>query len=179
MSVRPPVQHRAVAASPLQEVTEALHRADAEGFARGYAQARNELAPDVEQLLAHVFADALDSLSSRTVQRSPEFAKSIRALHDQMRAIAVPARVVGLEPADGAQGVAVDNLVSATFDRELEDAELTVHPASGGQALAGEVQIDGKTVTFAPANGLTSGVAYRASVSTKAGDTREWTFTAA
>jgi hypothetical protein len=177
-------------ASPLEAVTAALHRADAEGFARGYEQARAELqGADAGALLLGAFADAMDSAAGRLSLVDGPLASHLSSVASSLHLAVQPVTVQAHEPADGARDVPADQPVAVTFGREVDpgSVELAVQPAQGGQALAGEVSYDERTrtATFAAAHGLTPGVAYRATARARtpgAGGREmepfEWTFTA-
>jgi hypothetical protein len=102
----------------------------------------------------------------------------------------VPVTVTDLTPADGATDVAVDVVLSATFDQEIDPATLDgafTLTADGGADVAGTATLsaDGLTASFTPAADLAFSTTYTAeiagSVATTDGTTLDgaasWSFT--
>ncbi len=81
----------------------------------------------------------------------------------------LPLTVTDLSPANGATGVAVDVVLSATFDRALDadtlDGAFSLAATTGGDvAGSAALSVNGRTATFTPAADLATATTYIASV---------------
>lgn len=153
----------------LLELEGALSRAEAEGFQRGYAQARADLfGQDVSRLFADIVAEWMETAAPRLQGHDLTFAEHLRAQAAALRESVDPPAVVASDPADGATSIPADWRVSLVFDRELDLPSVTEHtvqvrPVKGGAALKAAVSYDQdrRTVTLVPEHGLSAGVSYR------------------
>lgn len=85
-----------------------------------------------------------------------------------------PPAVLSVSPANGATGVLVGAVVTATFTEALDPASVgasafVVRPA-GGAAVSGTVALDGATLTFTPTSPLAHATTYQAAVAHGAHD---------
>jgi hypothetical protein len=87
----------------------------------------------------------------------------------RFRTVDLP-RVTASEPADGADGVALDSTVSLTFDR-LMDTAVTVRALTLQPAAAIRTTWRGSTLIVSPETAFAAGTTYRLTVSTTAADT--------
>ena len=100
--------------------------------------------------------------------------------------------VISVSPVNGAAGVTIDRVLSATFSAEMDQS--TINAASftlalGGKAVAGDVTYfsDSRTAYFSPRVPLADGATYTAAITTSARDFTGgylprgfvWTFTTA
>lgn len=102
-----------------------------------------------------------------------------------------PPQVISTLPANAATGVALNSSVSATFSEAMTNSTLTTASfglkATGGAAVSGTVVVSGNSVVFKPANSLSAGSQYTATITTAAKDLAgnplanifNWTFTTA
>jgi hypothetical protein len=153
----------------LEQLTAALQRADLQGFERGQATAKAELAGlDPAGLVCGAFADAMEATASRYVQIDAGFADRLRAYAEKLRTLAAPAKVIAYDPRGGAVVTPDTDIVQATFDQDMDPGKvsLEVKAVSGGAALKGDQTYDhgSRTVSLRLVNGLTAGVSYRATV---------------
>lgn len=156
----------------MQELGDALGRAEAAGFERGYAQARDELGgEDAAFLVANALADAMEAAAGRLAGRDANFSERLHKHAATLRRSVHPPKLAAFAPADGADDVAEDAPVSATFDVDMDETSLSLETfavagASGGPPLSAELVYDAgsRTATLTPANGFTSGVQYRATL---------------
>ena len=102
-----------------------------------------------------------------------------------------PPQVISTLPANATTGVALNSSVSATFSEAMTNSTLTTASfglkATGGAAVSGTVVVSGNSVVFKPANSLSAGSQYTATITTAAKDLAgnplanifNWTFTTA
>lgn len=172
----------------LAQLTAALLRAEEEGYRRATVEHRAALVGlDAAGLIAGAYADAMEQTASRLVQVDAAFAERLRVFAGNLRGLVTPPTVTAYEPRAGAKVPITQNVVSATFDREMDAASVTldVQRAAGGTPLKGAVTYDhgSRTVSMTLDHGLKPAVPYRATV---AGSSAEgyklepvsWEFTA-
>ena len=79
---------------------------------------------------------------------------------------APPLTITGTSPTDGATGVALSTIVSATFSENLANTPAPTFTLTGGSgAVTGSVSKSGATATFTPAATLAYSTTYTASIS--------------
>lgn len=156
----------------IAEVSDALNRAEAEGFQAGYAQATKDFyGENAAFLFANIFADAMVAAAGRLAAHDAGFATQLQGFAEVLRNAVTPPTVSGSSPADGGT-VAHDQPVSVTFDTDMAPSSieapgaLSVAPAAGGAPLNASVAWDAlsRTATLTPQNGFTAGVQYKLTV---------------
>jgi len=86
-----------------------------------------------------------------------------------------PPKVISTDPVNAATGVAVDKLVSATFDEVIDSLSAVTsftiaNTTQGGTAVSGSVSYSGMTAVFTPLFNLGSNTTYTAIITTGAKD---------
>ena len=85
-----------------------------------------------------------------------------------------PPTVSSTSPTNGANGVATNASVSATFSEAMTNSTLTTASVklatTSGAAVAGTVNVNGTTATFTPSAALAGGTQYTATITTAAKD---------
>lgn len=154
----------------LAQLTAALQRAEEDGYRRATAEHRAALVGlDPAGLIAGAYADAMEQTASRMVQVDADFAERLRVFAGKLRDLVTPPKVVAYEPRAGAKVPAEQDVVSASFDSDMDPAKVTleVRASTGGAPLKGEQTYDhgSRTVSLRlTGRGLTAGVAYKAIV---------------
>jgi hypothetical protein len=165
----------------------------AQGVSEGIARARQEFfGQNAAFLLAHIFADAMESAAGYIGPHDQRFAGALTQQAALMRAFVDPPKVVSHSPSQDAANVASDAAVTALFDMDVRRASVTesmlVRSSAGGPALAASVEYDERRriATLTTANGFTSGVAYtvtidgvKSAAGTPMAEPKTWSFTAA
>jgi len=86
----------------------------------------------------------------------------------------IPPTVSATSPANGANGVATNASVSATFSEAMTNSTLTTASVklttTSGAAVTGTVNVNGNTATFTPSAALTGSTQYTATITTAAKD---------
>ncbi len=83
----------------------------------------------------------------------------------------VPPSVISTDPANNATGVALNKIITATFNMAMDP--LTINSGTfilkqGSTVISGTITYAGTTATFAPTNALTSNTVYTATITTGA-----------
>lgn len=160
----------ALPAEIAQDVADALERAYGAGQLDGRTNAQAEyIGKSARVLTGGLFAASLDAAGQMLRPHDAEAADFFHEKAAEFKAWVTPAKIESVEPADGATGIALSNGITAKFvqpglrKESVTDANVFVTVASGGSHLAGDLAYDDKTgiLTFAPANPLSAGTAYK------------------
>lgn len=84
-----------------------------------------------------------------------------------------PPTVISTDPANGATSVALNKIISATFNTVMDASTMNVlsfQLSQNGNQVFGTVNYSGNTASFTPANGLMSNTVYTATINTLAKD---------